>query len=272
MRMPAGRVLRRGLDKVLKPVGARVATRAEEAAVELRHRAVVGQLHDAYAAWFSPPLVDRPGRLDLLCRLRGTETTEALYLLHWLQQALDGPGDVCELGVAQGATSALLANEIRDTDRVLWLYDSFRGLSAPGEKDRLLDDVFGLGAMDRYEATMAFPKRAVLDRLRAVDFPPERVRVVEGFIRADLPADLLPPAVAFGYLDFDLYEPISVGLELLHPRCRPGSVLMVDDYGYFSSGPQTAVAEFLTAHPDRYELVEPPPGAGHFCALRRTGS
>jgi O-methyltransferase len=266
-----GRVLRRGVDRVLKPVGGRVVTRAEEAAIAGRHRSLVVQLHAAYASWFSPALADRPGRVELLCQLRGTETTEALFLLHWLQQALDGPGEVCELGVAQGATSALLANEIRDTDRMLWLYDSFQGLSAPQEKDRLLDDLFGLGSMDRYEATMAFPKDAVLERLRAVAFPSRRTRVVEGFIRADLPAESLPETVAFGYLDFDLYEPVGVGLELLHPRCRPGSILMVDDYGYFSSGPQTAVAEFLAVHRDRYELMEPPPGAGHFCALRRTG-
>lgn len=271
MNVSTGRVIRRSVDRVLKPVGGRIVTRAEEAAIQRRHQSLVLQLYTAYGSWFSPALEDRPGRLELLCQLKGTETTEALFLLHWLQQALVGPGDVCEFGVAQGATSALVANEIRDTDRVLWLYDSFQGLSTPHEKDELLDDLFSLGSMDRYEATMAFPKDVVLDRLRSVDFPSERVRVVEGFISPDLPTDLLPETVAFAYLDFDLYEPILVGLDLLHPRCRPGSVLMVDDYGYFSSGPQTAVAEFLAANARCYKLLEAQPGAGHFCALRRTG-
>jgi hypothetical protein len=263
------RVVRSGVDKVLRPVGGRVLTDAEAAALVRRHHSLVQQLHTAYDLLFPPGLPPRPRRLELLGELRGTETTEALFLLHALHQALEGPGDVCELGVAQGATSALLANEIRDTDRVLWLYDSFQGLSAPHEKDELIDDLFDLGSMDRYEATMAFPKDAVLERLRSVGFPRARTAVVEGFIRPDLPADFLPQTVAFAYLDFDLYEPILVGLRLLDPRCRPGSVLMVDDYGYFSSGPQTAVTEFLDANPGRYELREAPPGTGHFCLLRR---
>lgn len=271
MNQSTNHVIRRGMDRVLKPIGGRIATRAEDtAAVEQRH-SLVAQLHTAYSSWFLPDLEDRPGRVELLCRLKGTETTEALFLVNWLHQALDGPGDVCEFGVAQGATSALIGNEISDTDRTLWLYDSFQGLSAPHEKDELIDDMFGLGSMDRYEATMAYPKNAVLGRLRSIAFPADRVRVVEGFISPDLPTDLLPETIAFAYLDFDLYEPILVGLELLHPRCRAGSVLMIDDYGYFSAGPQTAVAEFLTAHPDRYELLEAPAGTGHFCALRRIG-
>ena len=44
---------------------------------------------------------------------------------------------------------------------------------------------------------------------------------------------------------------------------------MVDDYGYFSSGPAVAVKEFLAAHPGDYALQEPGPAAGHFCVLTR---
>jgi O-methyltransferase len=40
------------------------------------------------------------------------------------------------------ATSALLANEIRSTERTLWLFDSFKGLGKPSEKDLLIDDIF----------------------------------------------------------------------------------------------------------------------------------
>lgn len=272
MNVATGRVIRRTVDAVLKPVGGRILTRTEEETIALRHQSLVRQVYAACTAGFSPPLEDRPGRAELLYRLIGTETTEALHLLHWLQQALDGDGDVCEFGVAQGATSALLANEIRDGDRRLWLYDSFRGLSVPHqEKDELIDDIFQFGSIDRYAGSMAYSVESVRSRLRSVGFPDDRTVVVEGFIRADLPADLLPHTVAFAYLDFDLYEPIRVGLDLLAPRCRPGSVLMVDDYGYFSSGPRTAVAEFLAEHPNRYELVEASPGTGHFCVLRCLG-
>jgi hypothetical protein len=261
--------VRRAADRLLEPVGVRVVSAAEQQATESRYRSVVAQLRAAHGSRFTPPLVETPGQLELLCRLGGTEVGEALHLLHLLQRTLDGPGDVCELGVAQGATSALIANEIRDGVRQLWLYDSFQGLSAPTPEDRLIDDVFDLGTMDRYAGTMAYSVANVLARLRSVRFPEGRTRVVPGFIRPDLPAHQLPELVAFAYLDFDLYEPILTGLRLLHPRCRPGSVLMVDDYGYFSSGPETAVKEFLVDHAEQYALLEAPPGAGHFCALRR---
>lgn len=272
MSFSARQVMRRGADRMLRPIGGRILTRAEATSIEQRHRRLVNQVYASYAARFSPPLDDRPGRMEVLYDLIGTETSEALFLLHWLQEALDGPGDVCEFGVAQGATSALLANEIRDTDRTLWLYDSFQGLSTPDkQKDELIDDIFELGSMNRYAGSMAYTEESVRCRLEAVRYPVDRTMVVPGYISRELSSDLLPKLVAFAYLDFDLYDPIRVALDLLDPRSRPGSVLMVDDYGYFSTGPQTAVEEFMADHGDRYELLVAPSGAGHFCGLRRTG-
>ncbi len=75
-------------------------------------------------------------------------------VLH-LNRALGLDGDVCEFGVAQGATSALIANEIRGTEKDLWLFDSFEGLPKPTDHDILIDDIFNLGSIDRYQGTMA---------------------------------------------------------------------------------------------------------------------
>jgi len=201
--------------------------------------------------------------------IRCTPVPEAMHLLNWLQSACEGPGDVCEMGVAQGYTSALIANEIRDSDRTFWLYDSFEGLSAPTPEDVLIDDIFELGAIDKYTNTMAFPQDLVRARVRSVGFPESRTRVVAGYIRPDLADDQLPEQVAFAYLDFDLYEPILIGLELMHPRTRSGSILMVDDYKFFSTGVEQAVVEFMQAHPGEYELFEVPQAIGGFCALKR---
>src|SRR5450755_2563393 len=78
------------------------------------------------------------GRSELLAKLLGTQLSEAVYIINCLHRSLKLPGDVCEFGIAQGATSALLANEIRDTDKLLWLFDSFEGLPTPTEKDSLI--------------------------------------------------------------------------------------------------------------------------------------
>lgn len=63
-----------------------------------------------------------------MAKLLGTQISEAMYILVFLHRSLELDGDVCEFGVAQGATSALLANEIRTTQKNLWLFDSFKGL------------------------------------------------------------------------------------------------------------------------------------------------
>ena len=49
-------------------------------------------------------------RIALMGRLLGTQPPEAYAIVQALQYTRDVPGDVCEFGVAQGETSALIAN------------------------------------------------------------------------------------------------------------------------------------------------------------------
>lgn len=269
--------LKRALNRILGLVGIRLILVGEEEALRGRierlvgdQKRMVGELATVYRERVFPELAPRAGRLELFCQLVGTQVPEAMYLLQHLQDSLAGPGDVCEMGVAYGNTSALLANEILETDRNLWLYDSFeQGLSVPTAEDVLIDDIFELGSMESYAHTMSSTVEEVKARVDAVGLPPERVRIVPGYIRGDLSADRLPEQVAFAYIDFDLYEPILIGLELMHPRCRAGSILMVDDYRFFSAGVEKAVDRFIGSHPAQYDLLEPIAAAGHFCALRR---
>src|SRR5205807_7048164 len=50
-------------------------------------------------------------RSILLASLTATSIVEALFILKYLYAAMEVEGDICEFGVAAGATSALLANE-----------------------------------------------------------------------------------------------------------------------------------------------------------------
>jgi O-methyltransferase len=263
------RWIKHSIDVLLRPGRGRVLTATEEQSLTDRYNNVVDQLYDAYVLHVFPGLRDRSGRRTLLTKLIGTQVPEAIFLLQYLQDALDsGIGDVVEMGVAQGATSALLANEIlNDPTRRLWLFDSFRGLSTPTIEDKLINDMNNLGSMEAYSGTMSFPEHQVRERVGATGLPAGRIKVVGGYLGPESP---VPDEVAFAYLDFDLYEPILTGLRLLHPSTRPGSVLMVDDYRFFSSGPELAVMHFLAEQEAAYELLEPPTGTGAFCALRRT--
>jgi len=224
------------------------------------------------SAWRQLAFVDLPERsrrVALLGELQGTGLTEAMWLLERLHRSLPLAGDVCEFGVAQGATSALLANEIRNTSKLLWLFDSFQGLPAPTAQDVLVDDIYGLGSIDRYAGRMVEQPGQVLRRLRNTDFPLARARIVPGFIEDTIQQPGLPEQVCFAYVDFDFYAPIRTALEFLAPRVSGGGFVIVDDYGHFSAGAQTAVDEFIAQQPGRWTLETPPGFAGQFAILQK---
>ncbi len=229
----------------------------------------VGELEEAYRRFLFPDLPRRAGRDRVIARLEGTQSSEALYIVEYLHRSLSRPGDVCEFGVAQGATSALLATEMAETAKKLWLFDSFEGLPRPSAKDVLIHDIFELGSIEKYAGTMAFEQDHVMRRLRDVDVDLRRVNVVPGFIEKTIASPALPTQVCFAYVDFDFYEPIQVALEYLDRTLVPGGHVIVDDYGWFSAGAQAAVDEFIGRRSERFELIRPIPEAGHFVMLAR---
>lgn len=210
-----------------------------------------------------------PARCTLLASLTGTGAIQGMHILDTLAQTMQLPGDVCEFGVAKGTTSALLANELLDQTKCLWLFDSFQGLSKPTAKDSLQDDILGLGSMSAYEGVMSYPENQVRRRLRNISFPEERTRIVAGFVETTLKGPALPSAVAFAFVDMDLYEPIRLALEFLQGRLAVGGIVIIHDYGCFSTGAKSAVDEFLAAHPRQYQVVTAE-AAGAMCILRRT--
>ncbi|MBP7141026.1 MAG: class I SAM-dependent methyltransferase [Opitutaceae bacterium] len=235
---------------------------------QLKYGPLVHELHDALKATCFQGLRDRQGRKELMTRLLGTGISQAMYLVSELQAAMVQPGDVCEFGVAQGATSALLANEIRETEKTLWLYDSFAGLPKPSSKDSLKDDIFNLGSMARYEGEMRCDIEEVQVRLRQISFPESRVQLRPGLVEETLTDENGPRQVCFAYVDFDFYAGITHALGYLHRHLAPGGRIVVDDYDFFSTGAKTAVDEFVSRHHGAYELILPQAFAGHFCILR----
>lgn len=216
-----------------------------------------------------------PLRPRLLGRLLGTPPAEAYFIVQALARCSGVDGDVCEFGVAQGETSALIANEIAAGRKVLHLFDSFEGLPSPTDKDKLKDDIFSLGSMEAYAGTMACPEDLVRSRLKAVSFPTDRFVIHRGFFEQIVRTDEgLPSRVSFAYVDFDFYAPIKAALEFLHPRMDPGAIVIVDDYDFFSSGAKAAVDEFVAERNSEggaYQCVVPDPELGHFAVLERVG-
>ena len=194
----------------------------------------------------------RPG---LLAALLGTSQDEAQVIIAALAEVRDLPGSCCEFGVAQGRTSALIANEIRDEATALHLFDSFQGLPAPGERDHLLNDIFSLGSMDAYAGQMSIRRELVESELSAIWFPSDRVVIHDGFIENTLKdVAALPLAVKFSYVDLDFFDGTSDALAWLDNVAVHGAVVVCDDYGFFSSGVKTAVDEFIACADGKWTM------------------
>lgn len=212
-------------------------------------------------------------RPELLARQMGTPPSEAYSIVEGLSRTSLIEGDVCEFGVAQGETSALIASEILETKKRLHLFDSFEGLPPPTAKDALKDDIFSLGSIEAYTGRMANPETLVRGRLGAVAFPESRVQIHRGFFEdlAAARADF-PTRVSFAYVDFDFYAPVKLALGFLDEVTSAGAIVIVDDYDYFSTGVKSAVDEFLNERRSAgrdYELHVPNTVYGHYAVLKR---
>jgi O-methyltransferase len=234
-----------------------------------KYAAACSELEACFRQFVFPEVPAMERRSRLLAELQGTGLSEAMYVLRYLHHSLPLDGDVCEFGVAQGATSALLANEIHASSKNLWLFDSFEGLPRPGPQDVLIDDIYGLGSMSEYEGRMAELPTLVLGRLRAIEFPAARTKIVPGFIDSTLQGQFVPQRVSFAYVDLDLYAPIRTALHFLRQRLSAGGYVIVDDYGRFSAGAQTAVDEFVSEVSGSFALTRPPAWAGQFAILQK---
>ena len=223
-----------------------------------------------FSDWYGkiPPNDDR---IRIMKHLQGTPPPEAYFIISSIEKTRNIGGDICEFGVAQGITSQLIANEIINIKhKKLHLFDSFEGLPNPTTQDELKDDIFNLGSMNAYKGKMNFPQQAVLSRLNEIKFPIERTVIHKGFIENLIEKKVdFPTEVSFAYIDFDFYEPIKITLELLHSITKKESIIVVDDYDYFSTGVKTAISEFIEKYKDTYSLFVPDTIFGHFAILTK---
>jgi O-methyltransferase len=163
------------------------------------------------------------------------------------------PGALVECGVWRGGSMmavALTLLRLGITDRDLYLYDTFAGMTPPTDADvkpsgeRAVDllatesrdsDVWAVASLDEV-------REAVL----GVGYPEERIHFVQGPVEETLPANA-PDAIALLRLDTDWYASTKHELVHLYPRLARGGVLILDDYGYWQ-GARRAVDEYLGEH------------------------
>lgn len=156
-------------------------------------------------------------------------------------------GDIVECGVWRGG-NIILARQ-RSPERVCWLYDTFAGMTEPGEHDRKPSGTRPAIIRWREKIELGLPWMAVSledvkANLRATGtYDDGKLRFVAGDVCQTL-KQTIPERIALLRLDTDWHESTKAELKTLYPLLQPGGVLIVDDYGHWH-GARKAVDDYF---------------------------
>ncbi len=176
--------------------------------------------------------------------------------------ARDIPGAFAECGVWRGGSvlaMILTLQELAATDRDIYLYDTFEGMTTPTEKDVSPLDPPALTTWRHAESESrrpwdgffdpsVFSEEGVRALLGESGYPTERLHFVRGPVEQTIP-ETVPPTIALLRLDTDWYESTRHELTHLFPRLAPGGVLIIDDYGHWQGARQAVDEYFASEHP-----------------------
>jgi len=157
-------------------------------------------------------------------------------------------GAIVECGVWKGGSSmaALLALVRRsDFSREVWLYDTYEGMTAPGEHDAEANkQLFASHSRDDGSSDWCRAELGeVFANIESCGYPMAQMKFIKGRVEKTIPG-ALPDRISVLRLDTDFYESTRHELEHLYPRLSSGGILMIDDYGAHA-GAKRAVDEFL---------------------------
>lgn len=166
-------------------------------------------------------------------------------------------GSLAECGVWRGGSvlaMVLTLQQLGVSDRDVFLFDTFEGMTAPTEHDVSITGSSALEEWHDAERTgtrlysdlfdaQLFNRDAVRSLLTSTGYPEDRLHLVAGPVEQTLPP-ATPERLALLRLDTDWYESTRHELVHLFPQLSPGGVLIVDDYGHFA-GCARAVDEYF---------------------------
>jgi hypothetical protein len=146
-------------------------------------------------------------------------------------------GDFAELGVWKGNTASVFAHYAAETNRTVFLFDTFDGFA---ERDLVGIDAQHNAQMFR-DTSIGQVKDVIGENSRYCEF-------IAGRFPDVIPERCKLATYAAVHLDCDLYEPMRAGLDFFYPRMARGGILILHDYssGHWR-GAKKAVDEFCAA-------------------------
>ena len=170
------------------------------------------------------------------------------FLKNLLRLVDELPGDTAECGVYQGASSYLICKHFRGQGKRHAVFDSFEGLSEPGEADGT--------HWTAHQFTVE--EQTVRNNLAEFDC----AEFYRGWI-PDSFRHVQDRQFCFVHIDVDLYQPTIDAVRFFYDRTVAGGIVLCDDYGFDGCpGARQAIDELLHDKPEA--VVEVPTGQAFF--------
>ncbi len=198
------------------------------------------------------------------CRPFTMTTPERMYALYeGVRYTITNriPGDFVECGVWKGGSSMVIAYTLLALgvkDRRIFLYDTFDGMSEPGEEDKDLTGVAAdqlLGEADKEQSTSVWCYSGIDEvkkNLLSTGYPADQLQFIKGKVEDSIPATL-PGDIALLRLDTDWYESTHHELVHLFPLLQKSGLLIIDDFGHWE-GAKKAVVQYFEERQLHYYL------------------
>jgi hypothetical protein len=191
-----------------------------------------------------------------ICKDYTMTSKERMYALYNLvryviNQNIDG--DFVECGIWKGGSCMLIAHTLLKmgvTNRHIYLYDTFKGMTIPTKYDKLVsnDKVY---AKDKWHKNIKDDGNEwcyvsldeVQKNMKSTEYPVENIHYIKGDVQQTIPKHS-STSISLLRLDTDWYESTKHELEQLYPLISIHGVLIVDDYGHWA-GSKKAVDEYF---------------------------
>lgn len=162
-------------------------------------------------------------------------------------------GEFVECGVWKGGSAMAMALSLKKhgiTNRHLYLYDTFEGMSEPSSHDKSFEGDTAEDLLEKSEKEDAgsvwcySALEEVKQNMDSTYYPASQIHLIKGKVEETIPAVEVPEKIALLRLDTDWYESTKHELEHLFPRLQTGGILIIDDYGHWE-GCRRAVDEYI---------------------------
>lgn len=164
------------------------------------------------------------------------------YILENLLSVLNLPGDIVELGCNVGMTTSFMRRllDCMESDKEIYVYESFQGLPEKTENDGCSESVKGESTVTKESFIDTFDKAKL------------RLPVINSGWFVDIPDEQYPNNICFAFFDGDFYLSIMDSFNKVYHKMIPGGIILIHDYKWQNyPGVQKACEDFLIDKPEK---------------------